>query len=125
MLRDRRLHPRYALRLPINLRLERWSPAVLVDLSRGGMWLRTRARSPLGSPVRIEMHRRAGGDCAPAGRVVRALLMPGIGGFAVHFEAGGALDPLFDAAETLPDTHRISFLATELAPRIEISAAAG
>jgi hypothetical protein len=72
--------------------------------------------------VRVALHCHAGLSCAPAGRVVRALLMPQIGGFAVRFESGMMLDELFAAAETLPSASRASFLATELQPRVEITA---
>jgi len=120
--RDRRAHPRYHVRLPINLRIERWSPAILIDLSRGGLWLRTRARSPLGNSVRVSLECHAGLSCAHDGRVVRALMMPQIGGFAVRFATDDAMHELFDAVETLPQRSRTAFLATELAPRIVIAA---
>lgn len=121
---EQRNHPRYQIKLPVNLHGERWSRALLVDLSRGGMWLRANASEPVGQRLAITM-RRYGADedavCTAHGRVVRVSSTPRASGYAVEFDRNDPnLDALLDAAEALPPRDRSVYLSTELRPTLEI-----
>lgn len=108
----------------MNLHAERWSRAILVDLSRGGMWLRANPAETVGQRVQVKMRRYAVNHevCTAEGRVVRVSSMPRVGGFAVEFDHNDTnLGRLLDAAERLPPRDRNAFLATELRPTLELT----
>jgi hypothetical protein len=122
---ERREARRYRLRLPVNIRLtakRRWSSAILIDISTGGIQLRTRARLAVGSTVRIRLRDYDGNQFELKGQVLRAPCIPLPGGFVVRFDAEAReLDPLFAQVLELPENDRAAFLASELRPHIEVA----
>jgi len=122
---ERREAQRYQLRLPVNIRLtakRRWSSAILIDISSGGIQLRTRARLAVGNTVRIRLRDYDGQQFELRGQVVRAPCIPLPGGFVVRFEAQiPELEALLGQALELPEPERAPFLAGELRPHIEVS----
>lgn len=122
---ERREAERYRLRLPVNIRLtakRRWSSAVLIDISTGGIQLRTRARLAVGSTVQIRLRDYDGNQFELRGQVLRSPCIPLPGGFVVRFDAAARdLDPLFSQVLELPEAERAEFLASELRPHIEVS----
>ena len=122
---ERRESRRYRLRLPVNVRLtakRRWSSAILIDLSSGGIQLRTRARLTVGSNVTLRLRSYDGEDFEVKGQVLRAPCIPLPGGFVIRFDAHNReLEPLFSEALKLPENDRAPFLASEIRPHIEVA----
>ena len=83
---ERREFPRYQLRLPVNIRLaekRRWSTGVLIDLSAGGIQLRTRARIAVGNTVRLRLLDYDRHPYEVEAQVVRAPCIPLPGGVVI------------------------------------------
>jgi c-di-GMP-binding flagellar brake protein YcgR len=86
---ERRRYPRYPLRLRVVLRLRaqrKKARAILMDLSRGGMLIRTKAELPLGSEVVVSFRARPEMHCEAHGRVVRVLNTKMLQGFGIDFD---------------------------------------
>lgn len=121
---DRREFPRYQLRLPVNICMvhrRRWSTGVLIDLSAGGLQLRTRARLAVGNTVGLRLLDYERRPYEMEAMVVRTPCIPIPGGLVMRFRAKTTgLESLFEQARELPEPDRAAFLAAELRPHVEL-----
>lgn len=111
---DRRRYPRYPLRLRVVLRLRQQrkkARAIVMDLSRGGLFIKTKADLPLGSDVVISFRARPEMLCEARGRVVRVLNTQMLRGFGIDFdERNDIFDKLLTLLERLEPELRQRFL---------------
>jgi c-di-GMP-binding flagellar brake protein YcgR len=111
---DRRRYPRYPLRLRVVLRLRaqrKKARAILMDMSRGGMLIKTKGELPLGSVVVISFRARPQMLCEARGRVVRVFNTQMLRGFGIDFdERNEIFDKLLTLLERLEPELRQRFL---------------
>lgn len=121
---ERRKHPRYPMELRVTLRMgpkRKRSKAVLMDLSRGGMFLRTRQEVGLAQPVAVKFEARPAYECQAKGRVVRVMNTKMLRGFGVSFdETNENFERFLEIVERLRPDARSEFLKQVLERVVEI-----
>ena len=120
---ERRKHPRYPIELGVMLRMDqrRRSKAVLMDLSRGGMFLRTREPVDLARPVEVSFEARPSYACRATGRVVRVMNTKMLHGFGVSFdETNDNFERFLAILERLRPDARAEFLKQVLERVVDI-----
>jgi len=122
---ERRQHPRYPMELRVTLRLgpkHKRSKAVLMDLSRGGMFLRSRQKVDLARPVEVKFEARPSYACHATGRVVRVMDTKMLRGFGVGFEQTNEnFERFLEIVERLRPDARVEFLRQVLERVVDIS----
>jgi hypothetical protein len=121
---ERRKHPRYPMELRVTLRLgpkRKRSKAVMMDLSRGGMFLRSRQQVDLGRGVDIKFEARPSYACEAQGRVVRVMNTKMLRGFGVSFDQTNEnFERFLEIVERLRPEARAEFLRQVLERVVDI-----
>lgn len=121
---ERRKHPRYPMELRVTLRLgpkRKRSKAILMDLSRGGMFLRSKQQVDLGRAVDVSFEARPAYACEAKGRVVRTMNTKMLRGFGVSFEeTNDNFERLLEIVERLRPDARGEFLRQVLERVVDI-----
>ena len=121
---DRRRFDRYAIRLRVVMRIGRdgsRSRGMIMDLSRGGMFVQTRTPLRLAQPVDIRFHARPDMECTASGRVARVFETKMMRGFGVSFErTNDTFDKLLGLVERLRPEVRSQFLLEVIEKELEI-----
>jgi hypothetical protein len=120
---ERRSHARIPIRLPVHVAVDgnTATAALLLDVSRSGMFVRGVSLVEVGAAVSVEMTLRGVDLCTADGRVVRKTAVPGLEGFAVHFDSTNTnLDVFMADLEQLPRERWAEFLAAVMSPVIEV-----
>jgi hypothetical protein len=123
MSRERRVTARLLIRLPINVAVDgnTATPALLLDLSRTGLFVKGRPLVAVGALVSVGLTLRKAGACTADGRIVRKTEVPGLEGFAVHFDrASPELERFTADLERLPRKRWAEFLSDVMSPVIEV-----
>ncbi len=122
--RNQRRHPRVVIDLAVRLsREETETTARVVDIARGGAFVRTRRPAAVGSPVRLRLRTLATKSCEAGGRVVwrRPTVRPG---FGVCFDdTNEAMQMFVRSLERLSLPLRSIYLADVIDPHVEVDEA--
>lgn len=121
---DRRQHPRYPLRLRVTLRMRarrKRARAIVMDLSRGGLLLKTKAQLELGGDLVLIFRAKPDMHCEARGRVVRVMDTPVLRGVALGFDdTNETFDQLLTLLEKLPPELRQKFLKDSIERELTI-----
>jgi hypothetical protein len=121
---DRRAHPRYPLRLRVTLRMRtrrKKARAIMMDLSRGGMLLKTKGQLELGSELVLIFRAKPDMVCEARGRVVRVMNTPLMRGLGINFDdTNKTFDQLLTLLERLPTELRQKFLKESIERELTI-----
>lgn len=121
---DRRQHDRYAIRLRVVMRIGKdgaRTRGMIMDMSRGGMFVQTRTPLRLAQPVRISFRARPDMQCTAYGRVARVFEAKMMRGFGVSFErTDDTFDKLLGLVERLRPEVRSQFLLEVIEKELEI-----
>ncbi len=97
-------------------------PAVLLDLSRSGMFVKGVNNVQLGAKVVVRFQLRPTGWCEADGTIVRRTEVVRLHGFGVHFDqVNDAFAAFMEKLETMSDRDRSNHMADVLAPVIEVA----
>ena len=98
------------------------APALLLDLSRSGMFVKGASTVQLGAPVVVRFQLRTTGRCEAAGHIVRRTEVVRLHGFGVHFdEVNDTFGAFMHDLGDLSPSRRGEFLAEVMAPVIEVA----
>ena len=122
---ERRQHPRYPIVLAITLCVEpakRRTRATLMDLSRGGLFLKSPTKVQLGHLVEVHFRARPAYACHAAGRVVRIMDTRMLQGFGISFERTNAnFEKFLEILDKLKPELRTQFLRQVLEKTVDIA----
>ena len=99
------------------------SPALLLDLSESGLYVRGAADVKLGSAVNVRFRLRANQQlCEASGHIVRRTQVVRLHGFGVRFVSTNEVFAEFvKHVEMLSPKQRVGFLADVMSPMIEVT----
>jgi hypothetical protein len=121
---DRRRFDRYAIRLRVAMRLghdRKRARGMIMDLSRGGMFVQTRNPLRLAQPVEIHFRARPDMDCSATGRVARVFEAKMLRGFGIDFaRINETFEKLLVLVERLRPEVRSQFLLEVMEKELEI-----
>jgi len=121
---DRRRHDRYAIRLRVVMRVgadRKKARGMIMDLSRGGMFVQTRQQMRLAQPVDLRFRARPDMECSARGRVVRVFETKMLRGFGISFEQlNETFEKLLVLVERLRPEVRAQFLLEVMERELDI-----
>ena len=123
---ERRSHRRIPVRLPVNVNLPATHesvPALLMDLSEAGLYLKGAITMELGAVVDVRFQcREPVGWCAAAGRVVRVNSVSRMRGVALQFDdVNDAFAVLAKELGSLDSEDWPGYLVEVMSPSIEVA----
>ncbi len=122
---DRRKHPRYPIVLSVTLAIapsQKRSRATLMDLSRGGLFLKSSMSVELGHAVEVHFRARPSYACHAVGRVVRIMNTRMLTGFGISFEQTNEnFEKFLTILDKLKPELRTQFLRQVLEKSVDIT----
>ncbi len=122
---ERRQHPRFPIVLPVTLCVEpaqRRTRATLMDLSRGGIFLKSPTNVQLGHLVEVHFRARPDYACHATGRVVRIMDTRMLQGFGIGFDRTNEnFEKFLSILNKLKPELRTQFLREALEKTVDIS----